>query len=127
MKATILIVDDDPESANITRFRLQRAGFEVDFYAGGFGSINFARGKSYRLIILDVNMPGLVGLIRGTAGLERIPILFNSGKDPVDLQRLTASTGANDWITKSATGPELVAKVRRLIPFRGVVGERRRT
>jgi DNA-binding response OmpR family regulator len=118
--ASILIVDDDQDSANITRFRLQRAGFEVDFYAGGFGSINFARGKNYQLIILDVSMPGLggeglVGLIRRTSGLDRVPILFSSGKDPVELQRLTASTGANGWITKSATGPQLVEKVRRLI------------
>jgi DNA-binding response OmpR family regulator len=113
----ILIVDDDAEFAGLTKTRLQRAGFAVDFHQGGFGLVNAMRKQRYALVLLDVNMPALGGdrllpLIRQTKHLADVKVLLLSSLDAQELRRLSIESQANGWISKSASRDELIKKIR---------------
>jgi DNA-binding response OmpR family regulator len=116
----ILIVDDDPDSGELTRRRLGKAGLDAHYHVGPFGSLaEFDRGN-YRLVILDVMMPGLSGtnLIQGLWEREekrRPRIMLYSSLDEGSLRERALEHGADGWLTKSATKTDLVDTVNRLL------------
>lgn len=118
--AQILVIDDDPDAGELTCRRLQRSGLEADYHKGPFGSLAaFERGH-YRVVVLDVMMPGLSGtnLIQGLWERDqsmRPRILLYSSLDDDVLRREAERFGANAWLTKAATRGELAAAVRELL------------
>jgi two-component system KDP operon response regulator KdpE len=110
----ILVVDDDPQIRRAMRTTLTARGYEVADARTGEDGLDELRSGTYDLVLLDMNMPGLGGietcrLIRATSEIAIIMLtVSNSEKDKVD----ALDAGADDYITKPFSTPELLARIR---------------
>lgn len=116
---TVFLVEDDELIASVVKHRLEREGFTVVHYADGAEAAAAAPGLEPVIAILDVKLPGmdgfeLLGLLRTMEGWAQVPVIILTALgDEKDLVRGFA-LGANDYILKPFSPPELVARVRRL-------------
>ncbi len=110
----ILVVDDDPQIRRVMRMALIAEGYEVGDSHTGEGAVEKLREDKYDLILLDMNMPGMGGLetcrlIRSTSDVAVVMLTVrNTEKDKV----AALDAGADDYITKPFSTPELLARIR---------------
>lgn len=110
----ILIVDDEPQIRRIMRTTLIGAGYEIDDAKTGEEALEKVREFRPELVLLDVNMPGIGGLaacraIRSDTSIAVIMLTVrNSEADKV----AALDAGADDYITKPFSTPELLARIR---------------
>ena len=116
----ILIVEDEPEIAQLVKQTLEREGFACQTAADGLKALQLFGQHPPDLIILDLMLPGLDGLEVCTRVRQQ-----SSSKDPYILMLTTKgeeidrviglSTGADDYLVKPFSPRELVARVRALL------------
>jgi len=110
----ILVVDDDPQIRRVMRTTLVVQGYEVADARSGEEAVEKFREGKYDLILLDLNMSGMDGIaacreIRSTSDVAIIMLTVrDSEKDKVT----ALDAGADDYITKPFSTPELLARVR---------------
>jgi two-component system, OmpR family, KDP operon response regulator KdpE len=110
----ILVIDDDPQIRRAMRATLTAHGYQVADAKTGESGLDELRAGTYDLVLLDVNMPGISGLetcrlIRSTSEIAIIMLtVSNSEKDKVN----ALDAGADDYITKPFSMPELLARIR---------------
>jgi two-component system KDP operon response regulator KdpE len=110
----ILVVDDDPQIRRAMRTTLTGRGYEVADARTGEEALEALRSGNYDLVLLDMNMPGMGGietcrLIRSSSEVAIIMLtVSNSEKDKVE----ALDAGADDYITKPFSTPELLARIR---------------
>ncbi len=114
----ILIVDDKPENIFSLKTILEMHSFPTDTALSGEEALRKILRKSYALIILDVQMPGMDGFevaeaISGYSKARDIPILFLSAAS-TDKKFITKgySSGGMDYITKPIDPDILLLKVK---------------
>ncbi len=113
-EAHILIVDDEPQIRRVMRTTLVTHGYEVTDARSGDEALDFFRSDKFDLVILDMNMPGMTGVETCRAirvGSDAAIIMLtvrNSQKDKVD----ALDAGADDYVTKPFSMPELLARIR---------------
>jgi two-component system, OmpR family, KDP operon response regulator KdpE len=110
----ILIIDDDPQIRRTMRTTLTARGYQVGDARTGEEGLEELRNNTYDLVLLDMNMPGMGGtetcrLIRATSEVAII-ILTVSNTEQDKVEALDA--GADDYITKPFSTPELLARIR---------------
>jgi two-component system KDP operon response regulator KdpE len=110
----ILVVDDEPQIRRIMRTTLTGAGYEVDDAKGGEEALEKLREFRPELVLLDINMPGMGGLeacraIRTDPNVAIIMLTVNNS-EAVKVAALDA--GADDFVTKPFSTPELLARIR---------------
>jgi two-component system, OmpR family, response regulator RegX3 len=113
----ILIVDDVPGILDVVSYALRSEGFEAEGVSNGEAALEAARHDSYDLLILDLMMPGMSGLevCRKLRSESKIPIVMLTAKD-AELDRvLGLEIGADDYVTKPFSVPELVSRVRAIL------------
>jgi len=110
----ILVVDNEPQIRRIMRTTLTGAGYEVDDAKTGEEALEKVREYRPELVLLDINMPGMGGLaacreIRASANIAIIMLTVrNSEADKVE----ALDAGADDFVTKPFSTPELLARIR---------------
>jgi two-component system KDP operon response regulator KdpE len=110
----ILVVDDDPQIRRIMRTVLTGAGYEVDDAKTGEEALVKVREFRPDLVLLDINMPGMSGLeacreIRADPNVAIIMLtVHNAEADKV----AALDAGADDFVTKPFSTPELMARIR---------------
>ena len=114
-RVRVLIVDDDPASAELTQRRLKSVA-DVDFNDGPDGAIERIQSGAYDVILLDLNMPGTSGLqildaLKKHGDSSKI-VLYSS-MDEGALKEISKTAGV-DYLTKSATKEEMVAKIEEV-------------
>ncbi|MDD3169506.1 MAG: response regulator transcription factor [Eubacteriales bacterium] len=110
----ILIIEDDASIAEIERDFLEINGYEATAVADGVQGLQEASSGQYDLILLDLLLPNMDGLeiCKRVRDVIDIPILMvTAKKDDVDKIR-GLGLGANDYISKPFSLPELVARVK---------------
>lgn len=110
----ILVVDDEPQIRRIMRVTLTGAGYEVDDAKTGEEALGKVREFRPDLVLLDINMPGMGGLaacraIRSDANTAIIMLTVHS-TEAAKVEALDA--GADDFVTKPFSTPELLARIR---------------
>ncbi|HEY2657132.1 MAG TPA: response regulator transcription factor [Solirubrobacteraceae bacterium] len=112
----MLVVEDDPETAQMLADFLEAEGFRVRA-AGDSATAEALATDGVDCVLLDVMLPGGSGfdLCRRVRERSDVPILFLSarGEDADKLRGL--ALGADDYIVKSATPAEVVARVKAVL------------
>ena len=114
MRATVLVVDDDPALAEMLTIVLRGEGFDAAVVRDGARAMTAFRDVKPDLVLLDLMLPGMSGLdvckeIRSESG---VPIIMLTAKtDTVDVV-LGLESGADDYVMKPFKPKELTARIR---------------
>jgi len=113
----ILIVDDEPAISQLITLQFQDEGYLTTQLRSGTEALQIVRRQSFDLILLDLLLPDLDGFavlggLRAQPETQLTPILLLSAiNSPADKVR-GLQLGADDYITKPFSGPELIARVQ---------------
>jgi two-component system, OmpR family, response regulator len=116
--ASILLIEDDRETASEIRAELGEYGYAVDWAADGIEGLDKARAGEPALIIVDRLLPGMDGLTIVEAlrsGGKRTPVLVLSALGAVDDRVRGLRAGGDDYLTKPFATLELIARVEALL------------
>jgi two-component system KDP operon response regulator KdpE len=125
-QANILVVDDESSIRQALRVTLGTIGFGVAEASTGEQALAMIRTEHYDAVLLDMNMPGMGGMIacreirRLSPGL---PILMLTIRDSQDDKVEALESGADDYVTKPFHMRELAARVRAAIRRSHTPGE----
>ncbi|UPQ81370.1 heavy metal response regulator transcription factor [Pseudomonas knackmussii] len=113
----ILIVEDEPKTAEYLHQGLSESGYIVDKAATGVDGLHLARQHTYDLVVLDVNLPeidgwGVLENIRRNSS-TRVIMLTARGRLVDKIKGL--DLGADDYLVKPFEFPELLARIRTLL------------
>jgi len=116
----ILIVEDEPEIAQLIELTLEKEGFSCSTCRDGIDTLRVVQAQQPDLIILDLMLPGLDGLeicarIRQKPGVKDPYIMMLTAKGEEIDRVIGLSTGADDYFVKPFSPRELVARVRALL------------
>ena len=116
-KQTIMVVDDDPNIAQLVRLYLEKEGFEVTVETRGDEAVSAFQKNPPSLMLLDIMLPGMDGwqVCRAIRQISNIPIIMLSAKDETFDKVLGLELGADDYVTKPFEGKELVARVKAVL------------
>ena len=116
-KQTILVVDDDPNIAQLVRLYLEKEGFAVSIQTRGDEAVSAFQKNPPSLMLLDIMLPGLDGwqVCRAIRQISNIPIIMLTAKDDTFDKVLGLELGADDYVTKPFEGKELVARVKAVL------------
>jgi two-component system KDP operon response regulator KdpE len=110
----ILVVDDDPQIRRVLRTTLVMQGYEVADARSGEDALEKLRDDKYDLLLLDMNLEGMDGietcrLIRASSDVAIVMLTVrDTERDKVN----ALDAGADDYVTKPFSTPELLARVR---------------
>ncbi len=110
----ILVVDDERQITRVLRTSLQSSGYEVVVAHDGVQALALFEEAAPDLIITDLGMPEMDG-IEFTREIRRVsdtPILVLSVRETERQKVAALDSGADDYITKPFSMPELLARVR---------------
>jgi DNA-binding response OmpR family regulator len=117
--ATILLIEDHTDIAEMVTAYLENRGFNVDYAADGLTGLHLAVSNVYDAIVLDLMLPGMDGLsvcekIRQDARNDT-PIIMLTARDTLNDKITGLETGADDYLVKPFAIKELEARVQSLI------------
>ena len=118
---TVVVVEDDPNIADLLDLYLRQAGYRVLLAGDGERGLELVATASPRLLVLDVGLPGAVDgfevcrQVRTRPSTGALPILMLTARDDEIDRILGLELGADDYVTKPFSPRELVARVRALL------------
>ena len=113
MRKRVLVIEDNPDIANLVMINLRSKHMQVDHAANGEAGLRKALSGEYQLIILDLMLPGMDGMdvcrsLRNEKNYT--PVLMLTAKTSELDRVLGLEVGADDYLTKPFSVPELVAR-----------------
>lgn len=115
---SVLVIEDDPDIASILSMHLKDNGFDVQIETRGDEGLTAFNEGRFDLVLLDLILPGVDGLTlcrHMRTSDTYIPILMLTAKS-TELDRvLGLEMGADDYLTKPFSVPELIARVKALL------------
>jgi two-component system, OmpR family, KDP operon response regulator KdpE len=114
----VLIVDDEPALRKVLRTSLVASGFAIHEARSGEEAVDILLQRSFDLVLLDINMPGIGGVeacreIRALA--PKMGILMVTVRDAENDMVRALEAGADDYVTKPVRFRELVARMRAVL------------
>ncbi|MGB8197387.1 MAG: response regulator transcription factor [Acidimicrobiales bacterium] len=122
--AKILVIDDDPSLNRALRLGLQAGGHDVTTAASGEHGISQTALTNPDVVVLDMGLPDMDGIAvcRTIRGWSDVPIIILSATGAENRKVAALDAGANDYVTKPFSMPELEARIR--VVLRGRLTER---
>ena len=113
MSETVLIVEDEPEFAALVELWVGQAGYRTVVARTGPDALRRFYDERPDLVVLDVALPGLDGwqLLERLREFSRVPILMVTARGSEAEKVRGLRLGADDYITKPVSFPELIARV----------------
>lgn len=123
---TILVVDDEPNIADLVELYLRQEGFRVVQARSGEEGLEAAAAHRPRLVVLDVGLPDMDGLevCRRLRATSQVPVIFLTARDAEVDRVLGLEMGADDYVTKPFSPRELLARVKTVLRRADGVGVR---
>jgi two-component system phosphate regulon response regulator PhoB len=120
MTARILIVEDEEPLTLLLRYNLEAEGYEVETAARGDDAEVRLKEGVPDLVVLDWMLPGMSGIelcrrLRARADTERLPIIMLTARGEESERVRGLATGADDYVVKPFSVPELLARIRALL------------
>ena len=110
----ILVIDDEPQIRRVMKTALTAEGYTVVDAKAAIDALEKLRQERFDLVLLDVNMPGMSGFeacaeIRASSDIGIIMLTVRN----TDADKIAAlDAGADDYVTKPFSMPELLARIR---------------
>ncbi len=116
----VLVVEDDPDIAQLVARYLEKAGLASDIVMTGREALKAIAARPPDLIILDVMLPQVDGLevcraVRSSPSTVNIPVIMLTARSDESDRIVGLELGADDYLAKPFSPHELVARVRALL------------
>ena len=120
---SILIAEDEPDTALLLQFHLQRRGYHTTIASDGLNALNLTFEHRPDLVILDLMLPKLHGfevcrMLKTSPSTCHIPIFMLTAMATTENKVQGFNLGANDYMTKPFEVAELLARVESLLRSR---------
>ena len=120
MTARILIIEDEDPLTLLLRYNLEAEGYEVETAARGDDGDLKLKEHAPDLAVIDWMLPGLSGIelirrLRGRPETRQLPVIMLTARGEETERVRGLSTGADDYIVKPFSVPELLARIRALL------------
>lgn len=118
--AKVMIVEDEEAVSLMLRYNLEAEGFEVEQVFRGDDADIRLKEITPDLLLLDWMLPGLSGIelcrrLRGRPETERLPVIMLTARGEESERVRGLSTGADDYVVKPFSIPELIARVKAML------------
>lgn len=117
---SILIAEDEPDTANLLQFHLQRRGYHTTVASDGLNALNLTFECRPDLVILDLMLPKLHGfevsrMLKTSPSTCHIPVFMLTAMAATENKVQGFNVGANDYMTKPFEVAELLARLESLL------------
>jgi two-component system phosphate regulon response regulator PhoB len=116
----ILLIEDEPDIAEVLQYNLEKEGFEVETARRGDSGLEAIRRGTPDLVLLDLMLPGMDGLeltrlLKRDAGTSRVPIVMLTARGEEVDRIVGLELGADDYISKPFSPREVVLRVKAVL------------
>lgn len=113
----VMVIEDEEAISVLLGYNLEKEGYEVAVVANGLNAVSEVERLMPSVIILDWMLPEISGvdickLIRSRPDIKNIPIIMLTAKSQEEDKIKGLSAGADDYVTKPFSVPELMARVK---------------
>src|ERR1700742_1855360 len=120
MSARILVVEDEEALTTLLRYNLDAEGYDVETVARGDDADTRLKERVPDLIVLDWMLPGLSGIelirrLRTRPETRQLPVIMLTARGEESERVRGLAPGADDYIVKPFSVPELLARIRALL------------
>jgi two-component system, OmpR family, response regulator RegX3 len=117
----VLVVEDEDSFSDALSYMLRKEGFEVAVAVSGPDALETFERNGADLVLLDLMLPGLPGteVCRELRSRSNVPVIMLTAKDSEVDKVVGLELGADDYVTKSFSSRELVARIRAVLRRRG--------
>ncbi|MEJ8570958.1 phosphate regulon transcriptional regulator PhoB [Microbaculum marinum] len=120
MNAKVLIVEDEEPLTLLLRYNLESEGYDVDAVSRGDEAETRIREGAPDLVLLDWMLPGISGIelcrrIRTRPETNGLPVIMLTARGEETERIRGLATGADDYVVKPFSIPELMARVKALL------------
>ena len=112
----LLIVEDEPKTAEYLQKGLTEQGCAVDVAHNGIDGQHLALVHDYDVIVLDAMLPGIDGftLLRALRAVKQTPVIMLTARDSIEDRVRGLHDGADDYLVKPFSFLELLARLQAL-------------
>ena len=116
----ILLIEDEPDIAEVLQYNLEKEGFEVEVARRGDTGLEAVRREPPDLLVLDLMLPGIDGLeitrlLKRDGATSRLPIVMLTAKSEEVDRIVGLELGADDYIPKPFSPREVVLRVKAVL------------
>lgn len=120
MSANIYIVEDEEPIITLIKYNLEKEGYKVSYSDNGNDGIKGIKNSLPDLVLLDWMLPDFSGVeicknLKKDSKFKNIPIIMLTAKGEEEDKIKGLNSGADDYITKPFSFPELLARVKALL------------
>ena len=118
--ARILVVEDEDNLAMLIEYNLNKIGYVSEIADDGEKALDILKEKNFDLVVLDWMIPKISGIevcrrIRGNSDFNKLPIIMLTALGDENDKIRGLDTGADDYLTKPFSFPELIARIKALL------------
>jgi DNA-binding response OmpR family regulator len=116
----VLVVEDDPDIAQLVAHYLEKSGFSVELLANGRDALAAIAARPPDVLVLDLMLPEVDGLeicrlVRANSATSGTPIIMLTARAEESDRIVGLEIGADDYLAKPFSPNELVARIRALV------------
>jgi two-component system phosphate regulon response regulator PhoB len=116
----ILLVEDEPDIAEVLQYNLQKEGYQVEIARRGDTGLDAIRREPPDLLVLDLMLPGLDGLeltrlLKRDGALARVPIVMLTARGEEVDRIVGLELGADDYISKPFSPREVILRIKAVL------------